>query len=82
MDQVFKLPFATRIGGKDTSLPLREILKRLESVYCGHIGIEYMHMNSYEQCDWIRQKVESPGAMDVSKEEKRLILDRLARATG
>ncbi|XP_058799660.1 2-oxoglutarate dehydrogenase complex component E1 isoform X4 [Phymastichus coffea] len=81
MDRVFKLPSTTFIGGKEKSLPLREILKRLEQTYCQHIGVEFMFINSLEQCNWIRQKMETPGVMDVTNDEKRLILARLSRAT-
>ncbi|XP_043492434.1 2-oxoglutarate dehydrogenase, mitochondrial isoform X4 [Polistes fuscatus] len=81
MDRVFKLPSTTFIGGKEKSLPLREILKRLEQTYCGHIGVEFMFINSLEQCNWIRQKMETPGIMEVTNDEKRLILARLTRAT-
>ncbi|XP_063975180.1 2-oxoglutarate dehydrogenase complex component E1 isoform X5 [Diachasmimorpha longicaudata] len=82
MERVFKLPSTTFIGGKEKSLPLREILKRLENAYCGHIGVEFMFINSLEQCNWIRQKMETPGVMEVTNDEKRLILARLTRATG
>ncbi|KAK9299313.1 hypothetical protein QLX08_007660 [Tetragonisca angustula] len=82
MDRIFKLPSTTFIGGKEKSLPLREILKRLESAYCGHIGVEFMFINSLEQCNWIRQKMETPGVMEMTNDERRLILARLTRATG
>ncbi|XP_054265308.1 2-oxoglutarate dehydrogenase complex component E1 isoform X2 [Macrosteles quadrilineatus] len=82
MDRSFKLPSTTFIGGKEKSLPLREILRRLEQTYCRHIGVEFMFINSLEQCNWIRQKLETPGIMEVTKDEKRLLLARLTRATG
>ncbi|XP_060516613.1 2-oxoglutarate dehydrogenase complex component E1 isoform X5 [Cylas formicarius] len=82
MDRVFKLPSTTFIGGQEKSLPLREILRRLELSYCRHIGVEFMFINSLEQCNWIRQRLETPGCMDLSNEQKRLILARLTRATG
>lgn len=82
MDRIFKLPSTTFIGGKEKSLPLREILSRLESAYCGHIGVEFMFINSLEQCNWIRQKMETPGIMAMTHDERRLILARLTRATG
>ncbi|XP_018319554.1 2-oxoglutarate dehydrogenase, mitochondrial isoform X2 [Agrilus planipennis] len=82
MDRSFKLPSTTFIGGKDKALPLREILRRLELTYCRHIGVEFMYINSLEQCNWIRQRLETPGAFEVNPEEKRLILARLTRATG
>ncbi|XP_023245263.1 2-oxoglutarate dehydrogenase, mitochondrial isoform X2 [Copidosoma floridanum] len=81
MDRVFKLPSTTFIGGQEKSLPLREILSRLENTYCRHIGVEFMFINSLEQCNWIRQKMETPGIMEVTNDEKRLILARLSRAT-
>jgi len=82
MDRSFKLPSTTFIGGKEKALPLREILRRLEQTYCRHIGVEFMFINSLEQCNWIRQKLETPGIMEITKDEKRLLLARLTRATG
>nr|CAD7439448.1 unnamed protein product [Timema bartmani] len=82
MDRIFKLPSTTFIGGKEKSLSLREILHRLENAYCRHIGVEFMFINSLEQCNWIRQKLESPGITELTNDEKRLILARLTRATG
>ena len=83
MDRVFKLPATTFIGkANERSLPLREILSRLESAYCRHIGVEFMFINSLEQCNWIRQRFETPGIMDLDHDAKRLLLARMARATG
>ncbi|XP_075233720.1 oxoglutarate dehydrogenase Nc73EF isoform X8 [Lycorma delicatula] len=82
MDRTFKLPSTTFIGGKDKALTLREILRRLETAYCRHIGVEFMFINSLEQCNWIRQKLETPGIMEMDNSQKRLLLARLTRATG
>lgn len=60
----------------------REILNRLENVYCNKIGVEFMFINSLEQCNWIRKRFETPGVLNFSPERKRLILARLTRATG
>uniref|UniRef100_A0A182JC46 2-oxoglutarate dehydrogenase, mitochondrial n=1 Tax=Anopheles atroparvus TaxID=41427 RepID=A0A182JC46_ANOAO len=82
MERVFKLPSTTFIGGKEKFLPLREILGRLEKAYCSKIGVEFMFINSLEQCNWIRERFETPNIMSYTNEEKRLILARLTRATG
>ncbi|KAL1490413.1 hypothetical protein ABEB36_013114 [Hypothenemus hampei] len=74
----FSLPSSTKIG--EGSLPLKEIIKRLELTYCRHIGLEYMHILDEEQCAWIREKFETPGASELKKSEKRLMLNRLAKA--
>ncbi|UXI14218.1 2-oxoglutarate dehydrogenase [Sarcoptes scabiei] len=80
MDRMFKLPNTTFIGGLESVLPLREILKRLEDVYCQHIGVEYMFINNLEQCQWIREKFETPGIMNLSVEKKKTLLARLTRS--
>lgn len=82
MDRVFKLPSTTFIGGNEKALPLREILRRLELTYCRHIGVEFMFINSLDQCNWIRKRMETPGVMEITNEQKRLILARLTRSHG
>uniref|UniRef100_A0A8B9KUZ9 2-oxoglutarate dehydrogenase complex component E1 n=1 Tax=Astyanax mexicanus TaxID=7994 RepID=A0A8B9KUZ9_ASTMX len=81
LDKVFRLPTTTFIGGTESALPLREIIRRLEMSYCQHIGVEFMFINDLEQCQWIRQKFETPGAMQFSLEEKRTLLARMVRST-
>ncbi|XP_038060334.1 2-oxoglutarate dehydrogenase, mitochondrial-like isoform X2 [Patiria miniata] len=81
MDRVFTLPQTTFIGGEQTALPLREIIRRLEDTYCRSIGVEYMFINDRQQCDWIRERFETPGIMQFTKMDKRLILERLIRST-
>jgi len=82
MDTVFQLPTTTFIGGKEKALPLKEIVSRLEKVYCGSIGAEYMHINNLDQINWIRQKLETPGALELDNTEKRLLLARISRSIG
>ncbi|XP_067857423.1 2-oxoglutarate dehydrogenase complex component E1 isoform X4 [Heptranchias perlo] len=81
LDKVFHLPTTTFIGGSETALPLREIIRRMEMSYCQHIGVEFMFINDLEQCQWIRQKFETPGVMQFTNEEKRTLLARLVRST-
>ncbi|XP_028632781.1 2-oxoglutarate dehydrogenase, mitochondrial isoform X2 [Grammomys surdaster] len=81
LDKVFHLPTTTFIGGQEPALPLREIIRRLEMAYCQHIGVEFMFINDLEQCQWIRQKFETPGIMQFTNEEKRTLLARLVRST-
>nr|XP_021527923.1 2-oxoglutarate dehydrogenase-like, mitochondrial isoform X3 [Aotus nancymaae] len=80
LDKEFQLPMTTFIGGSENTLSLREIIRRLESTYCQHIGLEFMFINDVEQCQWIRQKFETPGVMQFSSEEKRTLLARLVRS--
>ena len=80
MDRLFKLPNTTYIGGGETVLSLREILKRLEATYCRFVGVEYMFINNLEQCQWIRENFETPGIMELSLEKKKTLLSRMTRS--
>lgn len=52
-----------------------------QTSYCGHIGVEFMFINNVQQCQWIRQKFETPGIMKFTNDEKRTLLARLVRST-
>ncbi|KAI9301347.1 oxoglutarate dehydrogenase, E1 component [Cunninghamella echinulata] len=65
------------LGNNDKTLTLREIVDALKKIYCGSIGIEYIHIPDRAQCDWIRQRIENPQPYKYSVDEKRVILDRL-----
>ena len=39
------------------SATLREILDILQRAYCGKVGIEYRHIQSKEEKDWIREQI-------------------------
>ena len=39
-------------------LPLSEIIARLKQTYCGHIGIEYIHMTPATERQWLQQRFE------------------------
>ncbi|KAM0030997.1 putative oxoglutarate dehydrogenase (succinyl-transferring) [Helianthus debilis subsp. tardiflorus] len=60
---------------------LRAILTRLEQAYCGSIGFEYMHIADREQCNWLRDRIETPIPMAYNRQRKEVILDRLIWST-
>ncbi|XP_067046269.1 2-oxoglutarate dehydrogenase complex component E1-like [Acropora muricata] len=82
LDKVFQLPDTTFIGGNSQVLTLREIIERLETAYCGHIGLDYMFIPERSKCDWIRKRFETPGIITLDTEEKKTVLKRLIRSTG
>lgn len=73
------------LSGQSTPLgghPLdRVCVREKQMAYCQHIGVEFMFINDLEQCQWIRQKFETPGIMQFTNEEKRTLLARLVRST-
>ena len=56
MKRVFQLPRTTKLGGDQKELPLLEIIARLRKIYCGNIGLEYMHVNDRAKCTRERKR--------------------------
>lgn len=82
MDTVFKAGNEIQ-GLKDATL--KEIINRLEKVYCGHIGFEYHHIQDRVKRRWIRERIEAhtpERSFDLSIEKKKRILEKLNGAVG
>lgn len=58
---------------------LRQVFDRLTSVYCGSLGLEYMHMHNTEQRDWLMNRFESTSPK-YTKEGKGAIVSSLIQA--
>lgn len=68
--------------GKETA-KLKDIHNALESIYCGPIGAEYMHIVDTEEKRWIQQRLESQlGQPKFSEEDRQKILKELVAADG
>ena len=61
---------------------LREILDSLKQVYCGKIGIEFMHIADREKCNWIRDKFEVEITNKLDKDHRIQLADRLLWTDG
>src|SRR5574340_1622154 len=38
---------------------LADILQRLRTAYCGHVGVEYMHITDVARKRWLQERIES-----------------------
>ena len=80
LDQVFYTD--TLDTGSDKST-LREIINRLEEIYCGNIGIECNHIMESEERRWFQRKFESKlQEYSFDDKEKLNIFERLNSAEG
>jgi 2-oxoglutarate dehydrogenase E1 component len=60
---------------------LKDIIKLLRSLYCGNIGVEYMHSNDTEIREWFQNRFESSlGNTNFNIEKKKRILTKLNEA--
>ncbi len=63
------------------SATLREIVDALRQTYCGHIGVEFLHLSDPDEKAWIQERIEGPrNQTEFSTEGKRAILQRLTAA--
>ncbi|NVJ93702.1 MAG: 2-oxoglutarate dehydrogenase E1 component [Methylocystaceae bacterium] len=62
---------------------LREIVEKIKSTYCRHIGVEFMHIQEPEEKSWIQRRIESSeNQSDFTTKGKTAILERLTEAEG
>lgn len=62
---------------------LNDIGQRLETIYCGSIGAEIMHIADTDKRQWLLQRFESAqGDPNFSPEQKKRILAKLAASDG
>ncbi|CAN5127467.1 2-oxoglutarate dehydrogenase E1 component [soil metagenome] len=75
LDGVLGLQYAT----------VRELMAILERTYCGHIGIQYMHIAEPDEKAWLQQRFEGADKFEqngFTKEGKLAILNKLIEAEG
>ncbi len=73
LDHVLGMEFAT----------MREIVAILQRTYCGTLGVEFMHISSPAEKQWVQERIEGPEkAIAFTVEGKRAILNKLVESEG
>ncbi len=67
-------------GILEGSVPLQELVERLERIYCSRIGFEYKHLDHPELIKFIEKRVESHFEQQLNAEQKKRILSYLNKA--
>jgi len=66
-------------GGR--RMPLGEMIEQLRTIYCGKTGYEFMHIQTPDVREWIRERVEARLERSAPElEEKKAVLRWLAEA--
>ncbi len=69
----------TYLGGGQ--MKLRDVIAELRRTYCGHVGVEYMHIQDVDVRAWLQERMEaSRNQPEFSKPEKVRILRRVVKA--
>ncbi len=53
-----QMPYNSRIAQRKPKWVLRELISAYREAYCDKIGVQFMHIEDREVCDWIRDKFE------------------------
>jgi len=60
---------------------VREIVRILQANYCGHVGLEYMHINEVEERRFLQERMEGKdAAIQFTPEGKQSILTKVVHA--
>ncbi len=73
------LEFEIYWAGQRTTMPLHMIIDLMHETYCGHVGIEYMHIENYTIRRWLRDRIEEGRLRKdtLSNAEKKRVLSHL-----
>jgi len=75
LDQIF------HTGRFGPPMPLREIIARLETIYCGSIGAEYQYIREIGRRRWLERRIESEGHdLRLDRQTALSVLDKLVAA--
>ncbi len=62
-------------------LTVRQILQRLQDTYCRSIGVQFMHIDSFEIRRWLQKRMEGTGnRLELKRDEQIRIFTRLTDA--
>jgi 2-oxoglutarate dehydrogenase E1 component len=69
----------TYLGGGQ--MKLRDVIAALEQTYCGHVGVEYVHIQDQDCRQWLQERIESTKLQPAfTKQQKVRILRRVHKA--
>jgi 2-oxoglutarate dehydrogenase E1 component len=72
--------FIDNVLGMETAT-LREIIEAVNGIYCGQIGVEFMHLQDPHEKAWIQQRIEEPrNQTEFTPLGRKTILERLTEA--
>ena len=82
MEELEEIP-ASIIDARWGDEPLAQLLKRLETAYCGSIGYQFEHLEDPEKVRWLWEQVETElHTQPLGAEEKKQLLSRLSEVEG
>jgi 2-oxoglutarate dehydrogenase E1 component len=73
--------FTVMLGGRRIRLRLEQILDRLETAYCGSLGVEFFYLKEEARRQWLIERLEAPEHhLTISKDIQKLIFKKIYAA--
>lgn len=73
--------FSVRLGGVSAFQPLRSIIAHLKKVYCGAVGVQFMHIDDPNIQEWLLHHLEDPiYRTELDRKKQLRILGKLTDA--
>ncbi|MEO8377013.1 MAG: 2-oxoglutarate dehydrogenase E1 component [Candidatus Sumerlaeota bacterium] len=73
--------FRTSVKEFGGSAKLKDIIAYLQSIYCGTLGVEYMHMQNTAERRWLQDRLENSSIKpSITPDGKRALLRKLYQA--
>ncbi len=67
--------------GLGSAVTIRDLIAHLDAVYCGPIGVEFMHLSDMGQRAWLVERYETAaGRIQLSRNDRHEILEHLTRS--
>jgi len=67
--------------GLGDAVTVQQLVDRLERMYCGSIGVEFMHVSDLGQRSWLIERFErAGGAIDLDGRERTDLLEQLTKS--
>jgi 2-oxoglutarate dehydrogenase E1 component len=83
LDELYHLGDELKVMGKEY-WTLRELVTSFKQIYCGHVSVEYSHIENNLRRQWIQEHVEGKYGLSgwnlVTHEEKKLYWQHLMKA--
>lgn len=75
--------FQTGDFAAGSQMTLRQLISIMDEVYCGSLGIEYMHISDADELQWLQERIETlSGRNKEASDIRKNILQRLTMAEG
>ena len=65
------------INSWKSSASTEEVIEQLEKLYCGSIGVEFMHLESAQEREWFAAQYEATVAEEVDTETKKAVAEAM-----